>query len=244
MIRLDKYLADTGLGTRHETRACIRRGVVTVDGQVQTDPGFHIEETRHVVCVEGRPVRYQAFLYYMMNKPAGFLSATQDTRQKTVLDLLPDNVRSRGLFPVGRLDKDTMGLLLLTNDGALAHRLLSPRYKVQKTYLAQVDRRPSSSEIERFENGTLVLDGRAVLPAKLRVVREEPPVLVEATVREGRYHQIKRMLSACGCETQVLRRLSMGALILDSGLPEGCCRSLTPEEQQDLVDCVKKKREE
>ena len=240
MIRLDKYLADAGLGTRSEMRARIRRGVVTVDGQAQTDPGCRIEEARQAVCVEGRPVRYQAFLYYMMNKPAGLLSATRDPRQKTVLDLLPDAIRSRGLFPVGRLDKDTTGLLLLTNDGALAHRLLAPHSGVDKRYEAQVNRLPSPEQRQRFENGTIVLDGRAVLPARLRIVRQTPPIWLEATVREGRYHQIKRMLYACGCETLALKRLSMGDLALDPDLPEGGCRPLTAMEMKSLSIGVNK----
>ena len=234
MLRLDKFLSDTGHGTRNEIRSFIRRGAVMVDGHIETNPGYRLDENRQAVCVEGVPVCYRPFLYYMMYKPDGLLSSTKDPRQKTVLDLMPEQLRTRGLFPVGRLDKDAQGLLLLTNDGALAHRLAAPKHHVEKRYGAVVDRTPDAAQRALFEQGLIVLDGKPVKPAKLSVVSDKEPLVVEVCLVEGRYHQVKRMLSACGCQVLQLKRLAIGPLVLDEALLPGGFRPLSDDEVQAL----------
>ncbi len=227
-MRIDKYLADMGFGTRKEVKTFIKNGQVTVGEKTVTDPGFHVSEDDDVK-LSGESVRYSEFVYYMMNKPPGVVSATEDPRERTVLDLLDGTVR-KGIFPAGRLDKDTVGLLLLTNDGELAHKLLSPAHHVDKRYLVRVKGELKGSDVELFKKGIDIGDDTPTMPAELHIKSSGEISEAEVVIREGRYHQIKRMFSAIGAEVIYLKRLSMGLLLLDPDLPEGAFRPLTDEE--------------
>ncbi|MCI8478613.1 MAG: rRNA pseudouridine synthase [Oscillospiraceae bacterium] len=230
MERLDKILAGTGRWSRREVKVLIRAGRVRVNGAVLCSPEEKIDRNA-TLLVDGEAVNGARFVYLMLHKPAGLLSATEDPRQPTVLELLPEPMRRIGLFPVGRLDKDTEGLLLLTNDGALAHRLLSPKKHVDKVYFVQVDGILDGADVHAFHQG-MVLNGTTCLPAGLEVL--SPPDQALITLHEGKYHQIKRMLAARGKPVVYLKRLSMGPLTLDPTLSPGGWRLLTPEELASL----------
>lgn len=228
MMRLDKYLADMGLGTRSELKKAIRSGRVIVGEAPAVRPEMKIDETHDTVRFDGKEITYRRLEYWMLHKPAGVLSATKDPKQPTVLDLLGPN-RRKDLFPVGRLDKDTEGLLLITNDGEMAHRLLSPAKHVNKTYYARIDQEVGEAAIEAFRTGLDIGDETRTMPAELMVLdRSHAEVLV--TIQEGRYHQIKRMFEALGMQVLYLKRLSMGGLVLDTHLKKGQARLLTEEE--------------
>lgn len=227
--RLDKFLAAQGKGTRKEVGRLIRSGAVAVDGVPVRDPAAKVDPSRQTVAVGGNPILWQEHLYIMMNKPAGVLSATEDRRQKTVLDLLPEDLRRRGLFPAGRLDKDTTGLLLITDDGELAHKMLSPKSHVYKQYRAQLDAPVEEADIQAFAAG-VAWEGEQYAPARLWVEQDPRAAFVE--IREGRFHQVKRMFQARGKTVLQLKRLKIGSLWLDSTLQEGECRLLTPQEIQ------------
>ena len=229
MERLDKFLAAQGKGTRKEVGRLIRSGAVAVDGVPVRDPASKVDPSRQTVAVGGNPILWQEHLYIMMNKPAGVLSATEDRRQKTVLDLLPEDLRRRGLFPAGRLDKDTTGLLLITDDGELAHKMLSPKNHVYKQYRAQLDAPVEEADIQAFAAG-VAWEGEQYAPARLWVEQDPRAAFVE--IREGRFHQVKRMFQARGKTVLQLKRLKIGGLWLDSTLQEGECRLLTPQEIQ------------
>lgn len=238
-MRLDKYLADMGRGTRSELKKLIRGGRVMVDGSLVRDPGAAVGEDSRIL-LDGSPVCYERYEYYMLNKPTGVVSATEDRHQRTVLDLLREtggDVR-RDLFPVGRLDKDTVGLLLISNDGGLAHRLLSPGAHVDKTYYARVRGRVTDREVLAFREGLRVDEELTAMPAELKVIvwasSADGLSEVEITIREGKFHQIKRMFQALGMEVVYLKRLSMGALRLDENLREGEYRKLTENELRAL----------
>jgi len=226
-MRLDKYLADLRSGSRQEVKQKIRKGAVTVDGQLVRDPAFSVR-TDSIVTLDGRTLQYREHFYYMLNKPAGVLTATEDPKQETVLDLFPLQLR-RDLSPVGRLDKDTVGLLLITDDGALNHRLLSPRSHVDKVYLVRTDLPMTADDAVAFHEGMTLSDETKLLPAELSITEENPHEAL-VTLREGKYHQIKRMLLARGKEVVYLKRLSMGSLTLDPSLKEGEWRELTEDE--------------
>ncbi|MBO5521699.1 MAG: rRNA pseudouridine synthase [Eubacterium sp.] len=231
-MRLDKYLADMSVGTRKELKEMIRKGRVLVDGVPVKDPGTAITGAEEVT-VDGAKIAYTAFEYYMLNKPAGVISASEDSRQTTVVDLIEDRKR-KDLFPVGRLDKDTVGLLMITNDGDLSHRLLSPRFHVDKVYYARIAGAVTESDVKAFADGLKIDDTLTALPAKLEILSvtaaPDPVSEIEVTIREGKFHQIKRMFAARGMEVVYLKRLSMGPLVLDPGLEEGEYRPLTDEE--------------
>lgn len=230
-MRLDKYLAEMGAGTRKEVRKMIRDGRVSINGQKENDPGRKVMEGEEV-CADGAPVVYEKYVYYMLHKPAGVISATEDAREQTVLDLI-DEKKRKGLFPVGRLDRDTEGLLLITNDGELAHRLLSPKRHVDKVYFARLDGPVGEEEKKLFAQGLKVDDTLTALPAELEILDGKNEVRV--TVREGKYHQVKRMFQAVGREVLYLKRLSMGPLVLDEQLPAGAYRRLTGEEESAII---------
>ena len=227
MERLDKLLSSTGRWSRREAKELLRLGRVTVEGRAVLRGEEKVPEGA-AVLVDGAPLTLERMVYLMLHKPAGVLSATEDRRQKTVLDLLPDHLKRVGLFPVGRLDKDTEGLLLLTNDGPLAHRLLSPRWHVDKTYFVRVDGRLEKADTEAFRRGLTLADGLECLPAGLEILEEPDTAIV--TLREGKYHQIKRMLASRGKPVLYLKRLTMGPLTLDPALAPGQWRPLTEEE--------------
>ncbi|MGM9619114.1 MAG: pseudouridine synthase [Oscillospiraceae bacterium] len=242
--RIDKLVASTGRYTRSEVKKLIRAGAVTVDGRAVRSGEEKVDPETVVLAAEGQTLTWRRYTWLMMNKPAGLLSATEDGRQKTVLDLLPQELRRQELFPVGRLDKDTEGLLLLTNDGAAAHALLSPKKHVDKVYFVRTAGRLTKEHCRRFREGLTLADGLRCLPAELEILRageEESEAYV--TLREGKFHQVKRMLLACGCPVTYLKRVRMGNLTLDPALRPGDYRLLTPEEaallckKQENGDC-------
>lgn len=235
MERLDKILAGTGRWSRREVKELIRQRRVLLDGLPADSPERKIDPNTAVIQVDGVPVAYRRYTYVLLHKPAGVLSAVEDSRHTTVMDLLPQELKRQGLSPVGRLDKDTEGLLLLTNDGDLAHRLLSPRSHVDKVYYARTQGTPTAEDAARFAEGITLEDGLHCLPAVLRVCGENEVLL---TLREGKFHQVKRMLAACGTPVEYLRRLSMGPLELGSDLPPGEFRHLTEEEITNLRQAV------
>ena len=227
MERLDKLLAGTGKWSRREVKALVRQGLVRVDGRLAASAEDKLDPAAAVVTVAGETISLCRFTYVMLHKPAGVLTATEDRKQPTVLDLLPPELRRIGLAPVGRLDKDTEGLLLLTNDGELAHRLLSPKYHVDKRYFARVDGELSAADTEAFARGMTLGDGLECLPAGLELL---PGRACIVTLREGKFHQVKRMLAARGAPVLYLKRLSMGPLTLDDSLAAGAYRLLRAEE--------------
>ena len=231
-MRLDKYLAEMGIGTRKEIGKAVRAGRVTVNGQAAKNAAMQVA-AEDEVSMDGAPVEYEEYVYYMLNKPAGVISATEDARESTVLDLISERQR-KGLFPVGRLDRDTEGLLLITNDGGLAHRLLSPRHHVDKVYYARLDGSVGEAEKTLFAQGLKVDDTLTALPAELEIL--EPATEVRVTIREGKFHQVKRMFEAVGREVLYLKRLSMGPLALDESLPKGGYRRLTAEEESAIMN--------
>lgn len=232
-MRLDKFLADMGCGTRSDLKKMIRKGCILVDGKAVRDPGTSVTEDS-LVILNGEEIHYQTMVYIMINKPDGVISATNDPKQETVVDLITDQTR-RDLFPVGRLDKDTEGLLLLSNDGELAHRLLSPKHHVDKTYYAKLDGEVTNEMIDQFGEGLEINDEEPfkALPAVLKPDLHNSAVV---TIQEGKYHQIKRMFKMVGREVLYLKRLSMGPLELDENLKPGEYRSLTEEEIKALKD--------
>lgn len=237
--RLDKLLAGQGYGSRKEVGALIRAGRVTVDGAAVRDPGHKADPALHAVAVDGQAIApVQSGRYLLLNKPAGVVTATQDNFQKTVLSLLPERER-RGLFPVGRLDKDTEGLLLLTDDGPLCHALTAPRRHVDKVYEAVVSGTLAPDAAAQFQQGIVLADGTRCRPAQLETVGEQAgQTLVRVTLCEGRFHQVKRMILAVGGRVEHLRRLSMGPLRLEESLAPGQWRPLTEEELSALRAAV------
>lgn len=227
MERLDKLLAGTGKWSRREVKALVRQGLVRVDGRLAASAEDKLDPAAAIVTVAGETISLCRFTYVMLHKPAGVLTATEDRKQPTVLDLLPPELRRIGLAPVGRLDKDTEGLLLLTNDGELTHRLLSPKYHVDKRYLARVDGELSATDAEAFARGMTLGDGLECLPAGLELL---PGHACIVTLREGKFHQVKRMLAARGAPVLYLKRLSMGPLVLEDSLAAGAYRLLRAEE--------------
>lgn len=233
-MRLDKYLCDMGVGTRSAVKQMIKKGMVAVDGVTVVKPELKVEKASRV-CVNGKEISYTEMEYYMLHKPAGCVSATEDRHCTTVLDLIKDKKR-KDLFPVGRLDKDTEGLLLITNDGELAHMLLSPKRHVDKTYYARIAGKVLPEHVTAFETGLDIGEEKPTLPAVLEILKSGEESEVFITIREGKFHQIKRMFEAVGCEVVYLKRLSMGSLKLDEHLNLGDYRPLTQEEIQALKE--------
>lgn len=227
MERLDKRLSATGCWSRKEARELIRAGRVTADGAVLRQPEAKVEENTDL-RVDGVPVEGGGPVYLMLHKPAGLVSATEDAREKTVLDLLPERYQRLGLFPAGRLDKDTEGLLLMTNDGPLAHRLLAPKSHVDKVYYVEVDGVLDAADAAAVEEGITLADGYTCLPGTLELLEGGGRAYI--TLREGKYHQIKRMMAARGKPVTYLKRVRFGPLVLDETLPKGGWRALTEEE--------------
>ena len=232
--RLDKLLASTGRWSRSEVKRMVREGRVLADGHIAASAEEKYDADSVSLCVDGETVRLRRFVYIMLHKPAGVLSATEDGRGKTVLDLLPEEYRRRGLLPVGRLDKDTEGLILLTDDGLLAHELLSPKKHVDKLYYARVDGALGDGDRAAFESGMVLSDGLRCLSAGLEIVSSGAVSEALVTLREGKFHQIKRMFAARGKPVLYLKRLAMGTLRLDESLASGAWRELTAEEEKKL----------
>ena len=230
MIRLDKLLAHSGYGSRKEVKELIRKGQVSVNEVVVKDDDFKVDEVNDEVIVEGIIVDYQKFIYIMMNKPDGVLSATYDPKDPIVLDLIED-VPTRGLFPVGRLDKDSEGLLLITNDGKLAHELLSPKKHVDKVYYIEYSGELDSDVESKFNEGVTLEDGYKCLPGKIELLGDNKAYV---TISEGKFHQVKRMISMCNGEVTYLKRVKFGPLDLDESLNEGEYRFLSNLELDSL----------
>ena len=240
-MRLDKFLVACAVGSRTEVKSFLKAGRVTVNGKKEKSAKLQINEDTDEIWFDRQKLEYEEFVYYMMNKPQGVISATEDPKHKTVLDLLDDLARSKEVFPVGRLDIDTHGLLLLTNDGKLAHALLSPKRHVDKTYLAQINGVMTDEDIETFAQG-IPLKDFTCQPAKLELVSvdtEKNQSLVRVTIAEGKFHQVKRMVAYCGKEVVDLQRLTMGTLTLDEDLKRGEWRRLTKEELEGLLESVR-----
>ena len=230
MIRLDKFLCEMEIGTRSQVKDIIKKGQVSVNGEVIKKADYKFDETVSKVFVKEKEISYQKFFYYMLNKPAGVVSATTDNHDKTVLDLLKE-APGKDLFPVGRLDKDTEGLLLITNDGELSHNLLSPKKHVEKTYLVKTAESVTTDMIQALEKGVDIGEEKITLPAKVKVLEDKE---MELTITEGKFHQVKRMLKAVNNEVVYLKRLSMGSLLLDANLELGEYRNLTEKEVDEL----------
>ena len=235
MMRLDKYLAEMGIGTRQEVKKQIRQGKVTVNGTVVKAADMKIDENGDEVAVGGRMISYVSYEYYMLNKPAGVISATEDRKDTTVIDLIRDKKR-KDLFPVGRLDKDTEGLLLITNDGDLAHRLLAPKKHVDKVYYAKIDGTVTEEDVKMFAEGIDIGTDEEELtrPAKLEIIKSGEESEIRLTIHEGKFHQVKRMFLSVGKEVTYLKRERMGTLCLDENLKPGEYRLLTEEEIENV----------
>lgn len=229
-MRLDKFLCDCGLGTRSQIKKDIKSGLVTVGGEKALKPERHIDESKDHICYKGKTCVYEKSLYYMLNKPSGVVSATEDKQEQTVIDLLGQEKRD-DLFPVGRLDKDTEGLLLITNDGALAHELTSPSKHVEKEYECHLVYPFDDMQMMQLEQGVDIGEKALTKPAVVHILDEKKITL---TITEGKYHQVKRMLHAVGNEIVYLKRLRMGTITLDTELPKGSYRRLTEEETENL----------
>lgn len=233
-LRLDKYLADMDCGTRSQVKKAISSRAVQVNGETVKSADLKIDTECDEVLFHGTPVNYADYEYYMLHKPADVVSATEDSRETTVIDLIVEKQR-KDLFPVGRLDKDTEGLLLITNDGDLAHRLLSPKKHVDKTYYARVQGKVTADDIEAFKAGVDIGEEKLTLPAELKILKSDDESEIELTICEGKFHQVKRMFQAVGKEVVYLKRLRMGTLVLDETLKVGEYRKLTEKELKDLL---------
>lgn len=230
MIRLDKYLSERNIATRSQIKEQLKKGLICVNHQIIKDGSLKINEISDVVTYQGKVVPVSKFQYIMLNKPAGVISATTDSESKTVLDLLSFN-KKENLFPVGRLDKDTEGLLLITNDGELSHNLLSPKKHVAKTYYVLLKKSLNIDDIHCLETGVQIGDDKPTLPAKVQVISDNE---IHLTITEGRFHQVKRMLKAVNNEVVFLKRIQMGSLVLDNSLAPGEYRELTNIELKGL----------
>ena len=235
-MRLDKCLADCGLGTRSEVKSLLKAKRITVNGKVATNGKVQVNPETDDIMFDGEKIQYEEFVYIIMNKPKGVVSATEDNLHKTVLDLIGPVYFKKGVFPVGRLDIDTHGLLLLTNDGELAHRLLSPKKHVTKIYQARVEGVMTAEDVTAFEKGIVLSDGTECMPARLDILSTtQDESVVQIHLKEGKFHQVKRMVKACGKTVVDLQRLTMGPLKLDESLALGESRPLTEEELESLM---------
>jgi len=234
MDRLDKILASGGFGSRTEIKKILKSGIVSVDGAIIKDPSVHVDVAKNIITVDGAPFNYREHIYLMLNKPAGVVSATHDNKFKTVIDLVPQEYLHFEPFPAGRLDRDTEGLLLLTDDGKLAHDLLSPKKHVQKTYYAKIDQPVGQSDIDAFQEGVIIEHGYKTKPAQLKIISTGVENYIELTITEGKFHQVKQMFEAVGKKVLFLKRISFGPLLLDENLKLGEIRELTNEELESI----------
>ena len=232
MMRLDKMLAHSGYGSRKEVKEYIRKGYVMVNGEVVCDDDFKVDEINDEIIIANMNVNYEKMIYFMLNKPDGYVSATYDPNEPIVLDLI-DGYHNRGLFPVGRLDKDTVGLLLITNDGKLAHRMLAPKSHVEKKYYLKYDGVVPSYINNIFNEGVVLDDGYKCMPAKFIDLGNNEAYII---IKEGKYHQVKRMMNSVGCEVTYLKRVEFGPIQLDETLNEGEYRPLTKEELDLIIN--------
>ena len=225
-MRIDKFLAECGIGTRSEVKKYIKAKQITVNGEFLLKPDQKVDENVDVICFQGNQILYEKYVYYLLHKPSGCVTAKQDNMHKTVMEYFSEEIRDKGIAPVGRLDLDTEGMLLFTNDGPLTHHLLSPTHHIPKTYYAILDKAVPETAVELFKTGVDIGDDKPTLPAKLVILSENE---AELTIHEGRFHQVKRMFEAVGCTVTYLKRLSMGPLELGA-LAKGEYRKLTEDE--------------
>lgn len=232
--RIDKVLSNMGYGSRKDIKKLIKQGRVAVDGKIISENSIKIDPYNTRIEVDNNLVEYKEFIYLMMNKPGGVVSSTDDTLNTTVVDIIDDKYRIFNPFPVGRLDKDTEGLLILSNDGQLAHKLLSPKKHVNKMYYVEVDGLVKDIHVDKFKEGIILDDGYKTLPGQLEIIDSGPVSRVYVTIREGKYHQVKRMFKAIGMKVTYLKRISMGKLKLDNSLLPGEYRELSEKEVEIL----------
>ncbi|MBR2875845.1 MAG: rRNA pseudouridine synthase [Clostridia bacterium] len=229
--RLDKIIASAGLSTRSEVKLLIKKGLVSVNGRVVSDPALKFDCEADEIMIDSRPLRKGKFVYIMLNKPKGVVSATNDSKDVTVIDILPEDFKKKNLFPAGRLDKDTTGFCLITDDGEFAHNILSPAHHVSKTYIAQLDKPVDFSvAVQAFKEGVVLGDGTVLLSADLELVENTLTPTYKVVINEGKYHQVRRMFATLGSTVKELKRIKIGGLVLDSSLKEGEARLLTEEE--------------
>ena len=234
MERLDKILASQGSLSRKEVKEMIRKGRILLNGTVVKDSSVKIDDNKDSVSVDGVPIVLKRHIYIMLNKPQGVVSASDSDNDETVVDLVPDDLYRRGLFPAGRLDKDTTGFVLITDDGDFAHKILSPKNHIFKTYIAELEHELSQEDIESLENGITLGDGTVLKEARVEVISDKDKPFVSIMICEGKYHQVKRMFAARGNKVVSLHRSKMGELELDNELKPGECREITPEELQKI----------
>lgn len=234
MERLDKILASQGTLSRRDVKEIMKKGRVSVNGNVVKDSSFKVDINKDEVCLDGEKILLKKHIYIMMNKPQGVVSASEGEKEETVVDLVPDELYRKGLFPAGRLDKDTTGFVLITDDGDFAHKILSPKNHIFKTYLARLNHKLSDTDIKMLETGITLGDGTILKEAKVEIVEQSDTPLVKIMICEGKYHQVKRMFAAAGNKVVALHRSKMGGLELDSALNPGECREITPEEFQKI----------
>jgi 16S rRNA pseudouridine516 synthase len=228
--RIDKLIASQGLLSRNDVKMMVKRGEVSVNGVVVKDSSVKVSYEDNII-VNGKALKQTEFTYIMLNKPKGVVSASDDKRDRTVVDILPDELKRKNLFPAGRLDKDTTGFCLITDDGDFAHRILSPTRHVDKVYIATVDKKIDFSDAKKsFKDGIILADGTILLSADLDLISDEIPQVFKVVIKEGKYHQVKRMFASLGTTVIELKRISIGGLALDEGLDEGEARLLTVEE--------------
>lgn len=231
MERLDKIISNLGYGSRKDVKSFVKKGLIEVDGVIAKDNGMAVDPEKSSIKINGEEILYRKYIYLMMNKPAGVISATHDNRDETVVDLLEIDHQAFEPFPVGRLDKDTVGLLLLTNDGELNHRLISPKWHVDKVYYAKIDKKVDEKDVIAFKNGVALDDGYKCLEAKLEILSSsDDESEVRITIQEGKFHQVKRMFEAVDKKVTYLKREEFGGLLLDTELEEGEYRELTDDE--------------
>lgn len=235
-LRIDKILSNVGYGSRAEIKKYCKYGIVSVNEEVVNNPGFQVDPENDEIIFDGEKVNYREFIYIMLNKPGGYISATYDKFDPIVLDLIDSSYLVFEPFPVGRLDKDTEGLLVLTNDGQLSHRVLSPKKHVPKTYYAKVEGKVTNEDILEFEKGVVLDDGYKTMPSKLNILKSDEISEIELTINEGKFHQVKRMFESVGKKVVYLKRLSMGNLKLDESLALGEYRELTLDEIKQMEE--------
>lgn len=235
-LRIDKILSNVGYGSRAEIKKYCKYGIVFVNGEMVNNPGLQVDPENDEIIFDGEKVNYREFIYIMLNKPGGYISATYDKFDPIVLDLIDPSYLVFEPFPVGRLDKDTEGLLVLTNDGQLSHRVLSPKKHVPKTYYAKVEGKVTNEDILEFEKGVVLDDGYKTMPSKLNILKSDEISEIELTINEGKFHQVKRMFESVGKKVVYLKRLSMGNLKLDESLSLGEYRELTLDEIKQMEE--------
>ncbi len=238
MERLDKILASQGTLSRRDVKDLIKKGLVMVNGVVVKDSSQKIDENKDTVLLNGEELILKKHIYIMLNKPQGVVSASESEQDKTVVDLVPDYLYRKGLFPAGRLDKDTTGFVLITDDGDFAHKILSPKNHIYKTYIAGLEHSLGSAEIQMLENGITLADGTELKEAKVEIIEDGDKPFAKIMICEGKYHQVKRMFAAAGNKVVSLHRSKMGDLELDSSLKPGECREITGKE----LELIQKKR--